>query len=118
VLLSADLAIKDYIRGDRATEIWTECFNAAEREGQPVYEEMQRARRSQIEQEQKKYAEAFALRQSVITKIGLPQVRDARLRALEREYRDWEQKLSASQSTYPELVALLIISVKKSLQFS
>jgi superfamily II DNA or RNA helicase len=118
VLLSADLAIKDYIRGDRATELWTECFNAAEREGQPVYEEMQRARRSKIEQEQKKYAEAFALRQSAITKIGLPQVRDARLRALEREYSDWEQKLSASQSTYPELVALLIISVKKSLQFS
>lgn len=114
VLLSADLEIKDYIRGDRATELWSKCFHAAEREGEPVFEEMQRARRSQIEQEQKKYAEAFALRQSAITKIGLPQVRDARLRALERERADWEQQLLASQSASPDLSPLLIISVSKS----
>jgi hypothetical protein len=115
VLLSVDLEIKEYINGDRATELWSECFHAAEREGQPVYEEMQRARRSQIEQERQKYEEAFAMRQIAITKIGLPQVRDARLRALEQERKDWEQQLLASQASCPELVPLLIISVKKSL---
>ena len=36
VLLSVDLEIKEYISGDRATELWSECFHAAEREGQPV----------------------------------------------------------------------------------
>jgi hypothetical protein len=87
----------------------------AEREGQSVYEEMQQARRSQIEQEQKKYEEAFAMRQGAIVKIGLPQVREARLRALEREHQEWDQKLLASQSLCPELVPLLIISVKQSL---
>lgn len=115
VLLSVDLEIKEYINGDRATALWTECFNTAEREGQPVYDEMQRARRSQVEQEQKKYAEAFAMRQSAIGKIGLMQVRDSRLRALEQERKDWEQQLLASQASCPELVPLLIISVRKSL---
>lgn len=115
VLLSADLQIKDYIRGDHATELWSECFNVAEHEGQSVYEEMQWARRSQIEQEQKRYAEAFALRQSAINKNGLPQVREARLRALEKERQDWEQKILTSQSACPELLPLVIISVQKAL---
>jgi len=115
LLTTPDLAIADYIRGDRATELWTQCFELAEREGRGLYDEMQRARRSQVERERQKYEEAFVMRRGTINQIGLPQVRDARLRALEQERRDWEQNLLAYQSACPELVPLLIISVKKSL---
>ena len=61
--------------------------------------------------ERKKGAHAFASRRNAIERIGLPQVRAHRLRALEDDDQAWTRELTMREAALPDLAAVLMARV-------
>ena len=54
---------------------------------------------------------AFDARRKDIGRLGLPEVRDHRLRELERDHAQWLARLAEQDAGLPELTALLVLRV-------
>lgn len=79
--------------------------------GRTSYDDLVRELRDRLKREQTKMAESFRARRRVVERIGLPEVREHRLRALAGEEREWQQTLEQSQQISPELTLLVVVRV-------
>jgi hypothetical protein len=86
----------------------------AERHGQALFEDLVGKRTERLRLERQKGEYAFRVRQEALNRIGLPEVRDYRLRRLEEEQRRWEASLRRRESVFPELRAVLALRVEPS----
>ena len=86
----------------------------AERHGQALFEDLVGKRRERLRLERQKGEYAFRVRREALNRIGLPEVRDYRLRRLEEEQRRWEIGLRRRESVFPELRAVLALRVESS----
>jgi ERCC4-related helicase len=109
-LLSESWNVTDRLTGEAASTLWDEVFTAAGRAGQSLYEELVHSHRQRVTQEQRKYTEAFTMRRTAIERIGLSQVRTARLNALEQE-RQCHDRLQRSLEFDPELTPILLVKI-------
>jgi ERCC4-related helicase len=105
-----DLPVTDYVRGDEALSIWDKLFKQANEEGQLLYEELERLEQDRAARERQKHLESFASRRSAIERVGLPQVRTARLQALDKERLLWEEQSRISPAL-PDLFPLLVLKL-------
>jgi SNF2 family DNA or RNA helicase len=85
--------------------------SAAETQGATVFEELLAAHQLSILRERKKGGHAFASRRRAIERLGLPQVRNYRLRVLADEEQAWTQELSVRETALPDLSAVLMARV-------
>lgn len=111
-LLSADLHHITMLDPDASREAMVRLQKAAEEQGRPIYEALQHKHRASIEREREKTSYAFAARRRMIERIGLPQVRDYRLRLLADEERAATDNLEGKLQAYPEMAPLLVIRVE------
>jgi hypothetical protein len=110
-LLIESWSMTTRLTGEAASSIWDEVFTAAGQAGQSLYEELVHSHRDRVTQEQRKYTEAFTMRRTAIERIGLPQVRTARLNALEQEHQLWQNQLQRSLEFDPELTPILLVKI-------
>ena len=110
-LLSESWNVTERLTGEAAIALWDEVFTAAGRAGQSLYEELVHSHRDRVTQEQRKYTEAFTMRRTAIERIGLSQVRTARLNALEQEHQLWHDRLQRSLEFDPELTPILLVKI-------
>jgi hypothetical protein len=85
--------------------------SAAETQGAAVFEELLAAHQLSILRERKKGSHAFASRRRAIERLGLPQVRNYRLRILADEEQAWTRELSVRETALPDLAAVLMARV-------
>jgi hypothetical protein len=85
--------------------------SAAETQGAAVFEELLAAHQLSILRERKKGGHAFASRRRATERLGLPQVRNYRLRILADEEQAWTQELSVRETALPDLAAVLMARV-------
>lgn len=84
----------------------------AEKQGKSVFEAMCSAFLDELEQRIEKGEYSFAARRNAIERIGLPEVRNYRLRQLDSEYRQWQLELEQKRDIYPELNLHLALEIK------
>ena len=85
--------------------------SAAETQGAAVFEELLAAHQLSIVREREKGGHAFASRRRAIERLGLPQVRNYRLRILADEEQAWTRELSVRETALPDLAAVLMARV-------
>ncbi len=82
-------------------------WQAAMENGRASYDDLVRQLRDRLRREKAKMKNSFAVRRRAIQRIGLPEVREHRRRALQREEREWEETVERSQRITPELTLLV-----------
>ena len=111
-LLVTKPTILRYLDVETSHQAFERLREVAEQQGKTVYDELMQARRERFAQEREKLEYVFAARRRAIERIGLPQVRDYRLRLLEQEEDLFRKQLESSAQIMPEMVPLLLVRVE------
>jgi ERCC4-related helicase len=80
----------------------------AEKNGEPIFRRMEEKHQDQQEEHKRNREHYFEVRFKQLNQIGLPEVRQFRLRQLELEQESWRQEFNASRSSMPELVPVIL----------
>jgi hypothetical protein len=94
------------------TEIFRRLRSEAECQGQTAFDELHARHRQRLKQEQAKGQYAFQVRREALNRIGLPEVRQHRVRRLEEEQRAWEVELRKRERVLPELQPVTVLRVE------
>ena len=78
-----------------------------------LFHELLERHRECLAAETRKTTVAFAARRRAIERLGLPQVRDFRLRQLAEEEAAWRRDLEAREQGLPELSPILLVEVAR-----
>ena len=97
--------------GDHAIAAFEQARAEAERHGKSVFGALMDDHRERQAKQRKKGRVAFDSRRKAIERIGLPQVRNHRLRELEKEEVDWKKRIDEQEAVFPELTPLLVLRV-------
>jgi hypothetical protein len=84
----------------------------AERLGENAYRDLYERHQSQLKREREKGEYAFQMRRDALSRVGLSQVRQHRLRLLEEDVRVWTEALRKREQIMPELLPVLILRVE------
>lgn len=84
----------------------------AEQHGQVLYNKMAREHRAELRTERDKGEYSFNARRKATLRIGLPEVRNYRLRLLEQDYQQWQEKMAAAEAIHPELNLHLLFEIQ------
>jgi superfamily II DNA or RNA helicase len=96
-----------------ASRIAFECvFKTAEKHGRLIYDELVQLHRSRLLLERQKSDYAFKARRKIIERLGLPEVRNHRIKLLQKEERDWNNEFELKFKVYPEMVPLIISRIE------
>jgi len=100
--------------GDAAMRAYEQLHSEAETHGRSVFSELMDAHRERQAGQRKKGRRAFDARRKAVERIGLPQVRDHRLREIDSEEKAWQQQLTKQDAVLPELTALILLRIASS----
>jgi len=111
-LLSMEPTIHTFLRGDSARNAFEQSSSAAEENGYSIYEILKNDQEDLIARKHEKASYAFSARRNSIEKIGLPEVRNFRLKLLEQEEKSFYSQLENRSTIYPDLIPLIILRVE------
>ena len=100
--------------GDAAVSAYRQARKMAERHGQSVFSELLDAYKQRQERQQRKELQGLTARRKVSERLGLPEVRNHRLRELERDEMRFRDSLTHQDAALPELTAILMLRVAPS----
>ncbi len=86
--------------------------DVAESHGQQIFEEMLSGYFEELSEYEEKCEFSFNARRNAVERIGLPEVKNYRLRQLETEYKQWKLDMEDKQKVYPELNPHLVFEIK------
>jgi hypothetical protein len=110
-MLSQETEVVGHLQGAEAHHAFACLREAAETQGQCIYDELVLAHRDHRARAREKGEYAFATRRQAVERIGLPAVRHYRLAQLAHEAQAWREQLSRMAEVQPELILLLIVQV-------
>ena len=111
-LLAEEARISSRLPAERSAEVFAMVRQSAEEQGSVVYQALRLEHLERLDREREKAEYGFAARRAAIERIGLPQVRNHRLRHLEQEERAWREHLKAGRAALPELLPLLLVRIE------
>jgi len=85
---------------------------AAEQAGKDVFEKLRQNHLHAIDHEKERGVVSFASRRNAISRVGLQEVRQHRLTALDQEECEWQAALAAAQQLAPEMRLLLAFQLQ------
>jgi hypothetical protein len=84
----------------------------AERLGEDAFHDLHARHRQRLKREQEKGQYAFQVRREALGRLGLPEVRQHRLKRLEGEERAWAAELRKREQILPELQPVVLLRVE------
>ena len=93
-------------------EVFRSLRLEAERQGQAAFDELLGRHQQRLKREQDKSQYTFQVRRDALNRIGLPEVRQHRLRKLEEEQKAWEAELRRRERVLPELQPVTVLRVE------
>lgn len=84
----------------------------AERQGEDAFHELHARHQKRLKREQEKGQYAFRVRRDALKRIGLPEVRQHRIKRLEEEERVWADELRKREQVLPELQLVILLRVE------
>jgi superfamily II DNA or RNA helicase len=94
-----------------STEAYTRQESAARDNLKEIYLDLKRRHLAQVQQEEEKGEYSYRVRAKILGEIGLPEVRQFRLRQLENERQTWRSNLVRQRELLPELQPLLMFEI-------
>ena len=101
----------DGVIDDAAAAAYDSSLIAAEEQGRALYDELLKRHRDRMLRERKKGEHSFSARKRAIERVGLEQVRNYRLRQLDREREEWTTRMEQLQQVVPELSAITFLRI-------
>ena len=95
-------------------EEWNRLYQVAEQQTEPLYRELERNHARRLQEERAAMEQAFRVRRDMIQRVGLANVRAARLMRLEDEYATRLKKFGEAATVHPELRPILVLEVDAS----
>jgi superfamily II DNA or RNA helicase len=92
--------------------LYQTLFEWAEREAEPLYRDLKEAHSVRMAEEIQKMDQAYAVRRQLVERLGLLNVREARLRRLAAEQEQRRRQLGEELNVHPELRPILIVEVQ------
>jgi hypothetical protein len=84
----------------------------AERQGEDAFHELHARQQQRLKREQEKGRYAFRVRRDALNRIGLPEVRQHRLKRLDEEEKAWAEELRKREQVLPELQPVMLMRVE------
>lgn len=97
--------------GDESQLMFDQSQEAARDALKGVYSELKTRHLTAVQQEEEKGEYSYRIRTKLLSEIGLHEVRDFRLKQLNREREAWRGQIAAQRDILPELNPLLILMV-------
>ena len=94
------------------SDIYQMLRAVAEEQGKLVFEDMLINYKADLSEKIDKGEYSFAARKRAIERIGLPEVKNYRLRQLADEQLTWAQQIKEKQQVYPELSLHIVFEIK------
>jgi hypothetical protein len=98
--------------GARTETAFRRLRSEAEDHGESAYRELLGTYRNRIKREQEKGKYAFHVRREALNRIGLPEVRQHRLKRLQEEENAWASHLRKREQVLPNLQPIMILRVE------
>ena len=100
------------VSGQAAEALFAQLQDMAEQSGKRIFEELRAVHTARLKRERTRGEHAFAARQRVIERVGLPNVRAFRVRQMAEDRAIWETKLAERERALPDLTALIVLRVE------
>jgi superfamily II DNA or RNA helicase len=107
-ILPQDLAVESSLH----KSIYALMHKVAQEEGKAIFESMLTANQTDLDNQFEKGEYSFNARKKAIERVGLPEVRQFRLRQLSSEYALWLQDIDKKRRVIPDMVLHTIIEIK------
>lgn len=107
-ILPQDLAVDSSLH----QSIYALMHKAAQEEGKAIFESMLTANQTDLDNQFEKGEYSFNARKKAIERVGLPEVRQFRLRQLSSEYALWLEGIDKKRRVIPDMVLHTIIEIK------
>ncbi len=102
------------IDGTASSEIFEQLQHDAEKHGENLFHELHQKHQERIHSEREKGRYAFHVRRQALNRIGLPEVRQFRIKKLDEEERNWNVALEQREHVFPELRPICVLYVEGS----
>jgi len=112
LLLTATPKLVGYLDLTTSQNAFDAIRNKAELQGESIYRELLNRYEEALRQQREKMEFAFVARRKAIERIGLPQVRNHRLRLLEQQEQLAKAQLQRQAQALPEMTPLMIVRVE------
>lgn len=100
------------VDGPAAEKVFAKMREEAERLGRSLFQELNAKHQERIGREREKGRYAYRVRREALNRIGLPEVREFRLKRLDEEERAWEAELCRQEHILPDLQPVVLIRVE------
>ena len=97
--------------GREALEAYERSRAEAEIRGHALYSDLMDVHRRRHERQRQAGLRAIKSRRAAVERLGLPQVRESRLRDLEREEAQMQERLADQDKTLPDLCPMLVVRI-------
>ncbi len=98
--------------GPEVEDVFRRLRSEAERQGENAFHELYARHQQRLKREQEKGNYAFHARREALNRIGLPEVRQHRLKRLDEEERAWAAALRKREQVLPELQPVILLRVE------
>ena len=98
--------------GAEVEAVFGRLRSEAERQGEDGFHELYARHQQRLKREQEKGNYAFQVRREALHRIGLPEVRQHRLKRLDEEERAWAAELRKREQILPELQPVILLRVE------
>jgi superfamily II DNA or RNA helicase len=92
--------------------VYLRLRSEAERQGEDAFHELHARHQQRLKREQEKGRYAFHVRREAINRIGLPEVRQHRLKRLDEEEKAWAEEMRKREQVLPELQPVVLLRVE------
>ena len=92
--------------------VYLRLRSEAERQGEDAFHELHARHQQRLKREQEKGRYAFHVRREAINRIGLPEVRQHRLKRLDEEEKAWAEEMRKREQVLAELQPVVLLRVE------
>ncbi len=110
-LLDTEPVLLRLLSSVESVRLYQTVKEAAEQNGKPLYDALLKEHCRRLSNEREKARYLFSVRKKRIERIGLPEVRNFRLKRLEDETAAFQHNMENREQVYPEISALAIVMV-------
>ncbi|WP_419910289.1 DEAD/DEAH box helicase [Hoeflea sp.] len=108
---SAELLIEDALSGEQSQALHDRLMDAARQAGEAVFSALRQEHQHAIEREEERGATALRARRRAIERLGLPEVRQHRLKRCDADEAEWLREIEGARQIMPEIRPLLLMQI-------
>ena len=98
--------------GTDVEDVFRRLRSEAERHGEDAFHELHARHQQRLKREQEKGRYAFEVRRGALNRIGLPEVRQHRLKRLDEKEKAWAEDLRKREQVLPDLQPVVFLRVE------